>query len=60
MRRDLVTEECCYTCVHNRNNFSNDFYCDCEFLGKGTPKQEAWCADYELDSDYKSKSGRCN
>jgi hypothetical protein len=43
---------------HNRNNFSDNFYCDCEFLGKGYPTQEAWGIDYQLDPDYKDKTGR--
>lgn len=57
MRRDLATEECCYTCQHNRNNFSDCYNCDCEFLGKGNPKQDMWCKDYNLDSEYKEKFG---
>lgn len=57
MRKDLVTEECCYTCQHNRNSFDDSYYCDCEFLGKGTPTQDVWCEDYELDSEYEVKLG---
>lgn len=55
MRRDLATDECCYTCQHNRNNFDDTYNCNCEFLGKGEPTQDMWCDDFELVEDYEDR-----
>lgn len=52
MRKDFRTDECCYTCQHNRNNFADDFACNCEFTEKNNTAQDARCGDYEI---YESK-----
>ena len=52
MRSDLRAEECCYTCQYNRNNFTDDYPCNCEIEGKNNTAQDMWCEDYELADDY--------
>ena len=55
MRKDLAYDECCYTCNHNRNNFADDYPCNCEFAGNNHTAQDMWCGDYEMAEDYEDK-----
>ena len=45
----LEQEKCCYTCNHNRNNFSKDYPCNCEFENRKSNvfQDEMACDDYE-------------
>lgn len=40
-----LSEECCYTCYHNRNRLDRNYNCNCEFAENRT--QDGWCSEYE-------------
>jgi hypothetical protein len=47
--KELECEECCYTCLNNRNNLNQNYPCNCKFENrKDNTKQDMWCKDYEM------------
>lgn len=50
--KKLASEECCYTCLNNKNALKEDAPCNCKCKNREyVTSQESWCGEYEIVYD---------
>lgn len=46
----LTLEECCYTCINNKNAYKPNTQCDC-IINKNQKAQDIYCGKYDLKDE---------